>query len=467
MFQRVVLLRREDDPVHGPQAEAVAAVQALLRNCLGDDAPDTQPTVVAFTGNLGLLQQTGFGAADLIWFVPDEIVDLANHAKWADRLMCTVNRPALVGILFENSAAKAQDFARVYADRCYSTRNVDEASVRIATRDAAANRARRALMTALADQAADTGSFTLPGSLRRDEAAETDATRLLPRTATGAWALNGLPDDAPPGTAPALQVPGYRIVSHIGAGGMAEVFLAQRPTSKEIVVIKVVYRDRCPDPNGIRRFIQEFTLISRTRSPHIVQIYERGFLPDSAYIAMEHLPAGDLAQRISRGLPPADALEYARQIAHGLSDVHRLGVIHRDLKPANILFRRNGTLAITDFGIAKVRDGSARLTFNDGVVCTPYYTSPETIRGQELDQRADLYSLGVLLFEMLTGRRPYQADSLAGLLEAHLHAAPAQLPAHLTTYQPLVNELLAKDPARRIDSADAVLDRLHRLKAAA
>jgi serine/threonine protein kinase len=128
------------------------------------------------------------------------------------------------------------------------------------------------------------------------------------------------------------------------------------------------------------------------------------------------------------------------------------------------LFRRNGTLAITDFGIAKVRDASARLTFNDGVVCTPFYTSPETIGGRELDQRADLYSLGVVLFEMLAGRRPYQGDTLATLLEAHLHAPPPPLPPHLATYQPLVNGLLAKLPSERIASAEAVLEQLDRFK---
>jgi serine/threonine-protein kinase PpkA len=372
-----------------------------------------------------------------------------------------------MAILFEDSTEKAEDFARAYADRCYSTRNVDVDSVRVAVRDAAANRARRALMTGLADHAADTGSFTLPGLASGRNANDMDATRVVPRTATGAWDVSALPEDGTQGGPWALQVPGYRIVSYIGAGGMAEVFLAQRPTSKETVVIKVVHRDRCPDPNAIRRFIQEFTLISRTRSPHIVQIYERGFLPDSAYIAMEHLPAGDLGQRIARGLSPAEAIEYTRQIAHGLSDVHQLGVIHRDLKPGNILFRRNGTLAITDFGIAKVRDASSRLTFNDSVVGTPYYTSPETIQGWELDQRADLYSLGVVFFEMLTGRKPYRASDLATLLDAHLHAPPPVLPTDLAVYQPLVTRLLAKDPAARIGSAQEVLQELDRLRAAA
>jgi serine/threonine-protein kinase PpkA len=291
---------------------------------------------------------------------------------------------------------------------------------------------------------------------------------VVPRSASGAWDTSELPDgDCKAGGEWALQVPGYRILSHIASGGMAEVFLAQRPISKETVVIKIVYRDRCPDPNAIRRFIQEFTLISRTRSPYVVQIYERGFLPDSAYIAMEYLPAGDLGQRIARGLSPAQAVEYARQIAHGLSAVHQLGVIHRDLKPSNILFRRNGTLAITDFGIAKVRDASSRLTFNDNVVGTPYYTSPEAIRGEIQDQRSDLYSLGVVFFEMLTGRKPYRASDLTALLDAHLHAPLPSLAAGLAVYQPIVTQLLAKDPAERMRSAQEVLQALDQLKAAA
>jgi tRNA A-37 threonylcarbamoyl transferase component Bud32 len=463
----MVLLRREDEPVRDSQRAVLIALEAAIRDSLREDGQDTVTELAAFAGTLGLMQQTSFGAEDLIWFVPSELVTLANHVNWADRVICTVDRPALIAILFEDATGKAHDFAQAYADRCYSTRSVDARSIRLAIRDAAANRARRALMTGLADRAADTGSFTLPGSMSSRDSAQLEATRVVARTATGAWDVSTLPEDGKSVAAGTLQVPGYRIISHIGSGGMAEVFLAQRPTSKEVVVIKIVYRDRCPDPNAVRRFIQEFTLISRTRSPHIVQIYERGFLPDSAYIAMEHLPAGDLGRRIARGMPPAEALEYTRQIAHGLSDVHHLGVVHRDLKPSNILFRRNGTLAITDFGIAKVRDASSRLTFNESVVGTPYYTSPETIQGLEVDQRADLYSLGVVLYEMLTGIKPYQAGDLAALLDAHLHAPPPPLPAELTAYQPLVTRLLAKDPAERMRSAQEVLQAVDRLRAAA
>jgi len=467
MFSRLVLIRREDESIDSSRQAVLASFEAALRQCLREDGRDATIQLAGFAGNLGLLQQSGFGAEDLVWFVPDELVTLANHAKWAEHVMRTPNRPALAAIIFEDTGEKARAFAQSYADRVYSTRSVDATSIRVAIRDAAANRARQALITGLADRTADTGSFMLPASTVSQYGADAEATLVVGRTATGAWDMSTLPEKGAQSAGGALQVPGYRIVSHLGSGGMADVFLAQRPTSKEIVVIKVVHRDRCPDPNAIRRFIQEFTLISRTRSPHIVQIYERGFLPDSAYIAMEHLPAGHLGERILRGMPPAQALEYARQIAHGLNDVHRLGVVHRDLKPSNILFRRNGTLAITDFGIAKVKSASSRLTFDDTVVGTPNYTSPETIRGGEVDQRADLYSLGVVLFEMLTRRKPYQADSLAALLDAHLHSPPPPLPGDLARYQHLVTQLLAKEPAERLSSAQELVEAIEQLRAAA
>jgi DNA-binding NarL/FixJ family response regulator len=251
-----------------------------------------------------------------------------------------------------------------------------------------------------------------------------------------------------------LNVPGYRIISQIAKGGMTTIFLAERAEDDLRVVLKLLFTRGDKDQQVLKYFMQEYALISRIDHPYIIKIFERAFAKDFAYIALEYLPAGDLATRIGKGLTPDRAVPYVGQIAQALSAVHERGIVHRDLKPGNILFRHNDTVAISDFGVAYVAQASSGLEESNAFIGTPIYMSPEQCEGRTVDQRSDLYSLGIIFFEMLTGRRPYVATSVAMMIDAHLHAPIPRLPGEVAKYQPLVDGLLAKDVSERFQSAD-------------
>jgi len=260
-----------------------------------------------------------------------------------------------------------------------------------------------------------------------------------------------------PGTAAArLQVPGYTILKQIGRGGMSTVVLARRSEDAHEVALKILF---CAgsDSQALKAFGQEYTLISTLQHPNVIRVYERAFARDYAYIAMEHLVGGDLNQRIRCGINPEQALTYLRQIAQGLAAVHALDIVHRDLKPGNVVFRDDDTPAITDFGVAHALRGPGEVDYKEPMVGTPYYMSPEQCAGAVADRRSDLYSLGVILYQMLAGRRPFAADTVDGLMNAHMAAPLPRLPQHSTALQPLLDGLLAKDPDDRFQSADELL----------
>ena len=256
-----------------------------------------------------------------------------------------------------------------------------------------------------------------------------------------------------------ITVPGYKIIREIGQGGMSTVVLARRLEDDKKIVLKVLFTKGQEDPLALKRFMQEYTLISCLSNKHIVTIYERAFAADFAYIAMEYFPNGDLSHRIKNGgLPPDTASEYLKQMATGLQAVHEINVVHRDLKPGNILFRDDDTLTITDFGAAKnISADHEDITVNNMVVGTPYYMSPEQASGMKVDKRSDMYSLGVMFYQMLTGRRPFSANSISQLIYAHLNEEPPPLPAELSRFQPLVSGLMAKDPAERFQNANDII----------
>lgn len=255
-----------------------------------------------------------------------------------------------------------------------------------------------------------------------------------------------------------LVVPGYELLREIGRGGMSTVLLAKPIEEDREVVLKIMFTEGHEDPLALKRFMQEYTLISCLDHPHVVSIYERAFAADFAYIAMENFPGGDLTKKLARGIELETAIEYIRQMCMGLVAVHELNVVHRDIKPGNILFREDGTLTITDFGAAKNLTGDVEdITINNHIVGTPYYMSPEQGSGMPFDHRSDLYSLGIMIYQMLTGERPYTAKSVAQLISMHLNAPIPQLPGELGKYQPLIDGLLAKDPDERFQSANDVI----------
>ena len=172
---------------------------------------------------------------------------------------------------------------------------------------------------------------------------------------------------------------------------------------------------------------------------------------------MEHLPGGDLKTRIAEGISPEFAVGYLADIAQGLEAVHNAGVVHRDLKPTNIMFRDDGSLALTDFGLSRSSEDVASLTTSGEILGTPMYMSPEQGTGEVADARSDLYSAGIMFYEMLVGERPFTAPSAPFLIYQHIQAAVPRLPEGLTRFQALVDALLAKAPVDRVPSARALL----------
>jgi len=255
-----------------------------------------------------------------------------------------------------------------------------------------------------------------------------------------------------------LLIPGYTIQREIAKGGMSTVLLAKRLEDDLNVVLKILFTKGQENPDTLKRFMQEYNLISAMDHPHIIRIYERAFATDFAYIALEYLPRGDLSKRISEGISPEAAMSYLRQIALGLGAIHKLNIIHRDLKPGNILFHNDGTLAISDFGAAKIiSDEIKDITINNMVVGTPYYMSPEQGTGMKVDQRSDIYSLGVLFYQMLTGKKLFTAESISKLIHSHLNDPVPKLPDNISKYQPLIEGMLAKDPDERFQVTDDLI----------
>ena len=259
-----------------------------------------------------------------------------------------------------------------------------------------------------------------------------------------------------------LRLKGYRLTRKIGSGGMTEVFLAEREPDSLPVVLKVLEASGKATSEHLSRFIQEYTLLSEIEHPNIVRIYDQGFTDDHAYIAMEYFEQGDLRAEIRQGMSRERVMRIVREVAQALDAIHSRGIVHRDLKPENIMRRPDGSVALADFGIAKSilqqEIFALTQTRHGDVVGTPYYLSPEQASGQPITPLSDLYSLGVMMFEMLAGERPFRAESLEALLAQHVSAPPPALPAAHAALQPIIERLMAKKPADRYASARALLD---------
>ncbi len=254
-----------------------------------------------------------------------------------------------------------------------------------------------------------------------------------------------------------LQVKGYRVLSKIGEGGMSNVFLAERESDGAQVALKILNARPSDDKQLLQRFIQESALIADIDHTNVVKIYDKGFTEDYAYIAMEYFTGGSLKDVIASGLTPRQALSLLAQASAALAEIHRLGIVHRDVKPANMMLRADGTMVLADFGIAKRTQGSMERTVHGEFFGTPYYISPEQANGHKATERSDIYSLGIIFYEMLMNRRPFEGNSIVELISQHVHAPVPRLPEALLDYQVLLDGMLAKDPAERLQSADEVL----------
>ena len=259
-----------------------------------------------------------------------------------------------------------------------------------------------------------------------------------------------------------VSVRGYTIESKLGEGATAQVFLARRDRDGEVVVLKIVMPELLQSNEFLERFLQEAELVIDIDSPNVVKIYEQAFTDDGGFIAMEHLPGGDLRTAMEAGMSAERAVECFRQIARGLASIHAVGIVHRDLKPANVMVREDGTLALVDFGISK-RAGASELTQVGSILGTPYYMSPEQARGREIDARSDLYAAGVMLYEMLTGERPFTGQGPAQVLYQHAYGDRPTLPPEYARYQEFLETVLAIERDERPADAALMLDLFDRL----
>ena len=260
-----------------------------------------------------------------------------------------------------------------------------------------------------------------------------------------------------------IVIPGYDIEGEIGEGAMASVYLATQRSLERKVALKVMAAALAADPHFCERFLREGKTLARLSHPHTVTIHDIGNVGELYYMAMEYLPNGTLKERIAAGMTPEQGVTLIRQIASALGYAHAQGLVHRDVKPANILFRADGTAVLSDFGIAKSLDDRTQFTQAGFAVGTPSYMSPEQARGQEIDGRADLYALGVVLYEILVGKLPYSGTDALSTALAHLTEPLPELPVHHGRYQSVLRKLLAKDPAERFPDAAALLLALDQL----
>ena len=280
------------------------------------------------------------------------------------------------------------------------------------------------------------------------------------------------PKEAKPIAPDIHQIPGYTILQKIGESEAAAVYLAIAEDLGHNVALKISKRkhsgnvDTAASDTGQRSimFQREFEAIAALDHPSIIDLFDYGIHEGIEYLAMEYFPCGDLKARLQNPLTSDEAIAFLKEIARSLKVVHEAGIIHRDLKPPNVMLRDNGNVVLIDFGLARSLlsgDGSTRTGVLRG---SPYYMSPEQAQGEALDARTDLYSLGVILYEMLAGKKPYLGASAIDVLQQHVMAPVPELPVHHLGYQPLLERLMSKSREQRIASCDELLIALEQMR---
>jgi DNA-binding response OmpR family regulator len=260
-------------------------------------------------------------------------------------------------------------------------------------------------------------------------------------------------------------IPGYIIKMKIGESEKAVVYLATSISLGSNVALKVSKTLR--DDTAGRQFLErEYTAIIAIRDPLVVQIYDYGVHAGFEYLAMEYLLRGDLKARLQAGLNEPEALRYVEQIACALRVVHNAGLLHRDLKPPNVMLRDNDEVALIDFGLARALDGSTSSTRTGVLRGSPYYMSPEQALGEVLDVRSDFYSLGIMFYEMLTGRKPYTGATAMEVLQQHVNSPLPPLPHSLSRYEYFLNKLVAKNRVERFTQAEEIIAAIGELRTA-
>jgi eukaryotic-like serine/threonine-protein kinase len=249
---------------------------------------------------------------------------------------------------------------------------------------------------------------------------------------------------------------GYRYIRRIATGVVSDLYLGESEAAGELVALKVA-RDRHVEhgdlDDSFRRFLQEYEIVQRIRNPGVVRLYDLGVSDEHAWLVMEYFAAGDLRKRMRAGLSVRRALYNSMAIARALQAIHAAGVLHRDLKPGNVMLRDDGSIALIDFGMSKDAALAGDVTDRGMIFGTPHYMSPEQGHGEPIDGRSDLYSLGVILFEMLAREKPYKADNPMALIYKHRKEPLPRLPTQFESIQPILDRLLAKSPQDRFAEA--------------
>lgn len=255
------------------------------------------------------------------------------------------------------------------------------------------------------------------------------------------------------------HIPAYEMIRILGQGGMATVYLAVQESFGRPVALKVMSPHLLAQRDFAERFHSEARMVASLSHPNIITVYDVGIHEQYHYMAMEFHTGGHLGEAIEKGdITPQRALEVTRDIAMALAFAHENGIVHRDLKPDNVLFSKLGLPILTDFGIARDLYVDSQMTQIGSTVGTPKYMSPEQAKGEKVDGRADLYSLGVMLYEMLLGVPPFTAQDTITLAIKHCQEAVPPLPMDLGRYQPLLDKLLAKEARYRFQTGVEVRD---------
>jgi len=250
----------------------------------------------------------------------------------------------------------------------------------------------------------------------------------------------------------AVDIPGYKIKKTLGVGGQATVYLAIQEGFDREVALKVMSPALAADPTFGERFLREAKIVAKLSHKSIVTVYDVGEAGNFYYLAMEYLPGDDLKTRIQQGLKARECLRIISKLAKALHFAHEKGYIHRDVKSENILFRDDGEPLLTDFGIAKASNSSTQMTQTGKLIGTPEYMSPEQCRGRKVDGRSDLYSLGIILYEMLTRQVPFTGEDSVSVCIQHVTKPLPKLPQRLAHFQWLIDKMTAKDPADRFQT---------------
>jgi len=255
-------------------------------------------------------------------------------------------------------------------------------------------------------------------------------------------------------------IKGYRFIRKLATSEHSAVYLAEKESGGSKMVLKVLRQipDHAGGIGAFDRFLQEYEMIADLDHPNVVRIFDLGVADDHAHIAMEYVSGGDLRQRIDRGVAEEDAIKYTRQIAAALAEIHKVGILHRDLKPGNIMLRDSDDIALIDFGLAKRMRLEQEITGSGEIFGTPYYMSPEQGHANDVDARSDIYSLGVIFYEMLTGEKPYLGTDAMGIIYKHSQAPVPLLPRRLSQHQALVNLMMAKRPEDRLQTVTEVAE---------